>query len=94
MSSTDVSDPKELTKRLRDASRMFQRYFQKVGFGTLESHWKTQNDLFDKIFFIESSVPMCADTFLGCNMISIRALDLKGSRNRFGNLLRLFRHYF
>ena len=38
MSSTDVPDPKELIKRLRDASRMFQRYFQKVGFGALESH--------------------------------------------------------
>ena len=38
MSSTDVLDPKEITKSFRDASRMFQRYFRKVGFGTLKTH--------------------------------------------------------
>ena len=67
MSSTDVLDPKELTKRFRDASRMFQRYFRKSWF----------LGRFDENFVMEGSVPMCADTFLGCDMISTRDLDPK-----------------
>ena len=43
---------------------------------------------------MEGSVPMCADTFLGCNMIINRALDPKESRNRFRNILGMFRHHF
>ena len=38
MLSNDVLDPKELRKSLGDGSHMFQGYFRKVGFGTLESH--------------------------------------------------------
>ena len=38
MVSNDVLDPQELRKSFRDGSHMFQGYFRKVGFGTLESH--------------------------------------------------------
>ena len=38
MLSTDVLDPKELRKRFRDGSHVFQGYFRKLGFGILESH--------------------------------------------------------
>ena len=86
--------PKSSQNAWRTLRACFSAIFKKLVLGPLKVTKKAQNDLFDKIFFIESSVPMCADTFLGCNMISIRALDPKGSRNRFGNLLRLFRHYF
>ena len=86
--------PKSSQNAWRTLPACFSAIFKKLVLGPLKVTEKAQNDLFDKIFFIESSVPMCADTFLGCNMISIRALDPKGSRNRFGNLLRLFRHYF
>ena len=39
-------------------------------------------------------VPMCVNTFLGCYMIINRALDPKESRNRFRNILGMFRHHF
>ena len=95
MTSIDALDPKELTKRFRDASRMFQRYFRKSWFlGPLKVTKIAPNGRFDENFVMEGSVPMCADTFLGCNMISTRDLDPKGGRNRFGNLLRMFRHHF
>ena len=37
---------------------------------------------------------MCVNTFLGCYMINTRALDPKESRNRFRNILGMFRHHF
>ena len=39
-------------------------------------------------------MPMCVNTFLGCYMINTRALDPKESRNRFRNILGMFRHHF
>ena len=41
MCSTDVLDPKELTKRFGDGSHMFQGHFRTVGFSTLENHWNS-----------------------------------------------------
>ena len=53
-----------------------------------------QNCLWAKNFVFEGSVPMRADTFLGCYMIITRALELKKLRNRFVNLLGMFRRRF